>query len=98
MHGNYYTGEVRTPYLDHAVFVWGICIYLHNGKWLSKADKRFLKQLLNVSKTVHPLYLAIHFPIHHYGIHNSGGRCRRPLLVGRQLKAASIMVDGEMNG
>ena len=43
------------------------------GKWLDKVDETFLKQLQNVSKTFHPLHLAIYLPIHHYGIHNSGG-------------------------
>ena len=32
-----------------------------------------LNQLQNVSKTFRPLYLVIYLPIHHYGIHNSGG-------------------------
>ena len=43
------------------------------GKWLDKVHAKFLKQLQNVSKTFHPLHLAIYLPIHHYGIHNSGG-------------------------
>ena len=37
------------------------------GKWLDKMDETFWKQLQDVSKTFHPLYLAIYLPIHHYG-------------------------------
>lgn len=62
-------------------------LLLDNGKWLDKVDEAFLKQLQNVSKTLHPLYLAIYLPIHHYG----GGR-----RVGGRVD--SIMVHGEING
>ena len=48
-------------------------LILDSGKWLDKVDETFLRQLQNVSEAFHPLDLAIHLPIQHYGIHNSGG-------------------------
>ena len=46
---------------------------LENSKWLDKVDETFSKQLQHVSKVFHQLFLTIYLPIHHYGIHNSGG-------------------------
>ena len=67
--------DVYTPW----VLVGG---YLDSGKWLDKAEEMCLKQLGNISKAFHLLYLAIYLPIHNYGTHNSGGRLRRlPLLL-----------------
>ena len=60
-----------------------------SGEWLDNVDDTLLKQLQNVSNTFHPQYLAVNLPVHHYGIHNSGGP---------PTSAASIMVDGEIHG
>ena len=68
-------------------------LILDSGEWLDKVDETFLRQLQNVSKAFHPLDLAIHLPIQHYGIHSSGGGGRRP-----PPSAASITLDWKMNG
>ena len=69
-------------------------LILDSGEWLDEVDETFLRQLQNVSEAFHPLDLAIHLPIQHCGIHNSG----RPSLLWRRPKAASILLDGKMNG
>ena len=50
-----------------------IILYLDSCEWLDKVNETFLEHLQNVSKLFHPLCLAIYLPIHHYGIHSSGG-------------------------
>jgi hypothetical protein len=47
---------------------------LESCKRLDKVNEKCSTQLQHVSKVFHPLFLAIYLPIHHYGIHNSGGR------------------------
>ena len=61
-------------------------------------DLRHLRPFTSFTSMYGTIYGTINLTIHHYGIHNSGGRRRRPPLLWRRPEAASIMVDGEIYG